>query len=156
MYNALLTCPGDPGTGPSRLINLCDTPTLMDLNFENLAHFENLVQTLNKKVTSHSNSANSVEEQQVSTLVCHTCMWDPPKTGTYRAATGPKKKCLTLPNIFKVFWSKVKSRPALPNRANPLASTLGNVGVCHARPQGPGRARDGPVSDLLPSRSRFY
>ena len=131
-----------PGTGRVPTCYLCDTPTLRDLNFK-------------KQLTPRSHRAESLEEQQVSTLVCRTYGWDP-QNRTYRAATGPQKKCLTLKNIFQVFWSKVKSRPALPNRANPLACTLGSVGVCHARPQGPGRARDGPGSDVLPLRHPYF
>ena len=38
MYYLVLTCPGDPGTGPSRPVDLCDAPTLRDLNFEKPAH----------------------------------------------------------------------------------------------------------------------
>ena len=38
MYYLVLTCPGDPGTGPSRPVDLCDTPTLRDLNFKKTAH----------------------------------------------------------------------------------------------------------------------
>ncbi len=75
-----------------------------------------------------------------------------PKTGH----TGPPrglKKVLDTWKYFQSVWSKVRSRLALLNRAKPLACTMESVGVCHARPQGPGRARDGPVSNLLPSRS---
>ena len=89
----------------------------------------------------------------MSTLVCRTYGWDP-QNRTYRAATGPPKK--SARHFFYVFWSKLKSRPALPNRANPLACTLGSVGVCHAQPPGPGRTRAGPGSDLLPLRHPYF
>ncbi len=60
------------------------------------------LRTGQKTLTPRSHSAESLEEQQVSTLVCRTYGWDP-QNRTYRAATGPKKKCSTLQNIFEVF-----------------------------------------------------
>ena len=38
----------------------------------------------------------------------------------------------------------MQSRQALLNRAKPLARALRSVGVCHARPQGPGDPGMGP------------
>ena len=100
------------------------------------------------------NSADSTAGSHASTLVGHTCGWDP-RSGMYRAATGPHKTCIDTWNFFLSVGSKIKSRPALCFRAKPLASTMESVGVCHARPQGPGRARAGPVSNFIPSRSRY-
>ena len=91
----------------------------------------------------------------MSTLVCRTYGWDP-QNQTDRAATGPPKNVLDTLKYSKCFGRKLKSRPALSNRANPLACTLGSVGVCHARPQGPGRARAGPGSDVLPLRHPYF
>ena len=44
-----------------------------------------------KKLPPRSHSAESLEGQQVSTLVCRTYGWDP-QNGAYRAFTGPGKK----------------------------------------------------------------
>ena len=46
-----------------------------------------------KTLTPRSHRAESLKEQQVSTLVCRTYGWDP-QNRTYRAATGPRKKVL--------------------------------------------------------------
>ena len=85
----------------------------------------------------------------MSTLVCRTYGRDP-QNGAYRASTEPEKKCLETWKFFLSVFIKIKSRPALLNHATPLACTLGSMGVCHARPQGPSRARAGSVFDLLP------
>ena len=95
-----------------------------------------------KTLTPRSHRAESLEKQPVSTLVCRTYGWDP-ENGAYRAATGPGEKVSRHLDFFRSVLSKVKSRPALPSRAKPLACTLGSVRVCHARPQGPSRARAG-------------
>ena len=110
-----------------------------------------------EKLPPRSHSAESLEEQQVSTLVCHTCGWDTgnPKTAHKGPPRGLKQKCLETRKLILSVFIRLKSRPALLNHATPLACTLGSVGVCHARPQGPGRARAGPVSDLLPWRFPF-
>ena len=70
------------GPGPGRVPTcyLCDTPTLRDLKFK-------------KQLNPRSHRAESLEERQVSTLVCRTNGWDP-QNRTYRAATGPRKKVL--------------------------------------------------------------
>jgi hypothetical protein len=90
----------------------------------------------------------------VSILVCRTYGWDP-QNGAYRAATGPdKNKAQHFKNNSSVFI-KLKSHPALLDRAKLLARTLEGVGVCVERPQGPGRARAGSVSDFQPLCSRY-
>ena len=53
-----------------------------------------------EKLTPRSHSAESLEGQQVSTLVCRTYGWDP-QNGAYRAFTGPEKKDVSkLGNVF--------------------------------------------------------
>ena len=63
------------------------------------------IRTGQNTLTPRSHSAESLEEQQVSTLVCRTYRWGP-QNGAYRAATGPdKKKCLDT-WIFDMFFRK--------------------------------------------------
>ena len=73
-----------------------------------------------------------------------------PKTARIGPPRSLKKKCLETWKFFLSVFIKIKSRPALLNHATPLACTLGSMGVCHARPQGPGWAQAGSVFDLLP------
>jgi len=74
-----------------------------------------------------------------------------PPNGIYRAPTGagdgawPKQK---LPTLQICVCAKNKTRAEHPRHANVLALFLvGDVGIWHGRPQDPGRARAGPVSD---------
>ncbi len=128
MHNVLITWPGEPGTGPSRLLNLCYTLSLTDLSFETI------------KYVSHAAG------QQASTSARHTCRWDPPRN----SCTSPppriprKPNGSTLRNIFGVFGRKYKSRAAHLKHASLFARTSETVAVCHTRPQDPGRAWPGP------------
>ena len=45
------------------------------------------------------NSADSTAGCRASTLVGHTCGWDP-RSGKYRAATGPHRTCIDTCNFF--------------------------------------------------------
>ena len=95
-------------------------------------------------LSTRRNSVDSTAGSHASTLVCHTCGWYP-RSSIYRAATGPPTTCHDTWKLFLSVWSKINSRPALRFRAKPLACTMESVGVCHARPQGPGRARAGQL-----------
>ncbi len=66
---------------------------------------------------------------------------------------GPQNQCLDTSKKKPSVGSKMKSRPALLNRAKPFACTLERVCVCHKRPwglmKGPGRAGFGSATIVI-------
>ena len=50
-------------------------------------------------ISLRRNSADSTAGSQASTLVCHTCGWDP-RSGIYGVATGPNNTCLNTWIVF--------------------------------------------------------
>ncbi len=110
--------------------------------------------TLKNKVSTHSNSADSVEEPYVSTLMCHTCMWDP-QNGTYRAATAPDKQMSRHLEIFSKYFVENKIVPGAPQLCQAACLYPGECGGMSCATSSLGRPRAGPVSDSLPACSRF-
>ena len=78
--------PGDPGTGPSRPVDLCDTPTLRDLKFKKTAH----------SALPQGGIAGGTAGEHIG--MSH--VWVGPKTGHIGPPRGLKTKCLTLRTIF--------------------------------------------------------
>ena len=89
------------------------------------------------------NSADSTAGSHASTLVGHTCGWDP-RGGRYRAATGHHKTCVDTWNFSKCLVEH-KIAPGAPQSCQTACRYHGQYGgkSCAASRPGPGPGRAG-------------
>ena len=97
-----------------------------------------------KKLPPRSHSAESLEGQQVSTLVCRTYGWDP-QNGAYRAATGPKQKGVSKLGKFSKCFHKNRIASGAPQSCHAACLYPGECGgmSCATSRPGPGPGRAG-------------
>ena len=95
-----------------------------------------------EKLPPRSHSAESLEGQQVSTLVCRTYGWDP-QNGAYRASTGPEKKVSRNLEMFSKCFHKNKIASGPPQSCHAAClypGECGGMSCATSRPlSGPGR-----------------
>ncbi len=105
-----------------------------------------------------SNSAKSLEGQQVSTLVCQTCGWDL-QNGAYRAATGPEKKVSRNLEMFSKCFHKNKIASGAPQFDICFQAAITESAFCHFLPQAfsatdPPTKWSNPLSEKQGGRAR--